>query len=731
MSRRWRVRALAALVLHGVLVAGLFGPPAEATRAARAAPAAPAAVAPGVSAAPVTVALLSVSPSAPRPDDTLTVTARATNTTAQPIGSFRLRLRIGSRPIPDRASLASYAAGTSPQLDGPMLGDRLVTSTVLAATSAGTAGTATPAPVPAAPLPAPLPARGSTEVTLQLPMSDLGLITAGAYPLAVDARGQTRAGSASVGILRTFLPFVPKVKQFEPTKLAWLLPLTDVPRRDASGRFLDDGLVASLTRGGRLARLVALGAEAEVTWAVDPSLLEDVLVMSRGYPVRHDGRSTPGAGTAGALEWLSALRAAVPRFDVAALPYANPDAVALHRAGMDADLTSATTRAAAVATEVLGTTVRGSLGWTPNAHIDSGTAETLRLAGVRALVVDGRDLVPVGPPLPYTPTGRGSVPGLGGELTALIADPVLSGLATLDTRVVGAAAVGVQRFLAETLTVTGERPGDGRTLLVAPPATWNPQPAFARALLELTRTVPWLRPASVEELRTSDRGVTRSRLSYPRAAREAERPPGVLAAIGSSRESLLRLGDVLTLPELVTGRYDAALLRTASAAFRGEGEGLGLRLLRAVDDDLGTWTSGVRVVAGTATLPDASASFPLTLVNDLDQPVKVRLVLDSSTPRLRLTTPGIVTIPASRKIQVPIRAEAALTGEVSVTATLLTPGGRVFGQPTSFKVRLTKLGRVALVLVIGAGTFLFGAVLVRAGRRIRGLRPAPNHGSVA
>ncbi len=705
-----RLAALAGAI--AVLIAPLTGSPALASAARRAGAvqatqvevAATRVASATPAAAPVAVAVLGITPSAPRPGDTITVTARATNTTTTTLRSVRLRLRVGFVPVPDRPTLAAYAAGTATELDGP-----LVTAVVRLA------GTSTVAPASG-----PLAPGASTTVTLSLQVSDLGLRTAGAYPLAVEARAATDGGIVRVGGVRTFLPFVPTVKELVPTRLAWLVALTDLPRRDAAQRFLDDGLDASLTRGGRLARLVAVGTPEKVTWAVDPSLVEDVVVMSRGYQVRTAKETTPGAGTSGALSWLSALREAATGHDVLALGYAHPDAVALHRAGLDADLTSATTRAPGILADYLGSTVTGDVGWTPGAHVDAGTAEVLRRSGERALVVDGRDL-PTDLPMAYTPSGRAAVPGVAGAMTALVTDPVLTALAASDTRVPGSAAVALQRFLAETLTITAERPGDSRTMLVAPPALWNPDPAYARAILAASRTVPWLAPATLAELRAEPSAVLRSTLRYPAAARAAERSAAELARVSASRTTLQGLADVLTTPDEVTGRYDAALLRTTSAGFRGPADS-GAPLLRAVDDDLATWTSGVRVLGGTATLPDASATFPLTLVNDLDQAVKVRLVLDSSSPRLRLTTPGLVTIPANRKIQIRVQAEAALTGAVPVVATLRTPTGQVFGSPTAFVVRLTKLGRVALVLVVGAGTFLAGAVVVQAGRRIRKAR---------
>ena len=94
---------------------------------------------------------------------------------------------------------------------------------------------------------------------------------------------------------------------------------------------------------GRLGRITAagsrLGQQMPLTWVVDPALLETAEDMSDGYTVRAEDPSQPavdGTGAGTAQQWLDQVRAASRLGDVATLPYADPDVVALRRGGLRA-----------------------------------------------------------------------------------------------------------------------------------------------------------------------------------------------------------------------------------------------------------------------------------------------------------------------------------------------------------------------------------------------------------
>ena len=119
----------------------------------------------------------------------------------------------------------------------------------------------------------------------------------------------------------------------KPTKVAWVWPMIDRPRRTDDATFIDDQLEVELAPGGRLDTLIqaAKKARTPVTWAIDPALIDDAQEMSNGYTLKNAKRpkGTSRPPSTAAANWLNQLRSAGnPYFTT---PYADPDTVALVR----------------------------------------------------------------------------------------------------------------------------------------------------------------------------------------------------------------------------------------------------------------------------------------------------------------------------------------------------------------------------------------------------------------
>lgn len=265
------------------------------------------------------VEVTTLAPRAPtRTDEAFQVAGRLTNCGELPLTRLQVRLGVGSK-IDSRSGLARAD-------EEPVLGGRRLP------------------PVPAA-LESLAPGQATT-FDLRLIVGDLALgRDNGVFPLAVQA--QARYGDAlvrgSVGLASTFVPWFPDGPT-APTRIAWLLPLMDQPRRAPDGALLDDELDAlldsNLDRAGRLHRVLAAAREGAkggcdqpaarlgqepappevappapvefcrgeavpVTYAVDPELLSAVESMVRPYVVVERGsvesgrhRRTPSPGSA-------------------------------------------------------------------------------------------------------------------------------------------------------------------------------------------------------------------------------------------------------------------------------------------------------------------------------------------------------------------------------------------------------------------------------------------------
>ena len=160
-------------------------------------------------------------------------------------------------------------------------------------------------------------------------------------------------------------------------------------------------------------------------------------------------------------------------------------------------------RAAAVGTRI-GQTVRGDIAWPVDGLLPPGrdaaiqsmywASPTGKAAGI---IVDQRAITADSP---YTPTAR-RVSDKGSRLVGY--DARLSAL--LPKRSDPTPVLATQRFLAETLVLLGELPGTARSVLVAAPRTYDPDPAGLAAFLRATTdSIPWLDTVALDALVRDD-----------------------------------------------------------------------------------------------------------------------------------------------------------------------------------------------------------------------------------
>src|SRR4051794_11804312 len=290
--------------------------------------------------APADVLVTKLAPRAPTdPDEFFQVKGTITNRGSQPLHNLKVRLRRGE------------VLKTRGELDAA---DRDLPST---GTSVGT-------PVPAA---AEDLAPGEvTTFDLRLRVRRLRLSRAasaiGVYPLRIEVRGPCGDSDEPepLGARQSYVPWSPDGPPPGRPRIAGAWPLVDQPRRGPREVMVDDELAGQIAPQGRLDRMLRAAAEGQkgrcddvaqgpvdaaprpqpatcrgeavpVTYAVDPDLLVDADAMaSAPYKVRvNEDKTRDVDNTADFTRWLNGLRSAVASADVLALPYGDPDVVAL------------------------------------------------------------------------------------------------------------------------------------------------------------------------------------------------------------------------------------------------------------------------------------------------------------------------------------------------------------------------------------------------------------------
>lgn len=655
---------------------------------------------PAHAAKPPSIALGSITPKAPTAKSKVRLTGTVSNPGKQEFSDVSVRLRISRTAMSSRELVNQYATTQQGSTGTPIYGRQDDVGDLTA---------------------------GSDQAfDLTVPAADLQLRSFGVYPIAIEA---FLPDGTQLAVQRTFLVYTPDEKSVpKPTKVGWLLPLVDRPHQELGGTFTDDDLTQAMGPDGRLTKLVRAGkaaaaADVPVTWAIDPALLDAAKHMTQGYRVRSGNRLAAGRGKAAATVFLAELKAATAHQSVLALPYADVDTVALARADLSTDLTTALTQGEDIVNEVLGAEPTTTLTWPPDGQIDQQGLNALASNRMRTAVLQDTAL-PLSETLDYTPDPVAMTRTSSGSVKALLADSrlteIVGGGGTTDP---ANAALTEQRFLAETALITAERPSLSRGLVVAPPRGWDPPDDLAANLLGDSGGAPWLEPTSLSDLAGAKpvKDLNRRKLTYTDEARKAELTGSHLAKVRKLHTSLERFSAIFNpLPDSIKD-YNLAVLRAESTGWRSDRRG-GRAFLASLTKAVAQQRGKVRILPNTRPLSMASEEgmIPVTIENDLDEPVTVRLSVTSTNER-RMTVgkvPASTTIGARQKatVQVPLHANAS--GVIELRAQLRTPQDDAYAKATAFDVRSTAVGTVAVVITASALVVLFAGAGYRVARRV-------------
>lgn len=695
--------------------------------------AAPSGVTPDV---PVEV---SVTTLAPRflsdPDQTLQIAGTLTNTGSTALTTVRLALLVGDR-LRSRSELAEA------DLEQPPL---FVTVDELRAEAED------------------LGPGESTRFTVSMRVGRLGLGRIGVYPLGVRVRAGVEDGRDTVGLVTTYLPWFPDGPP-APTRVAWVWPLVDEPRRAPRELMVDDALAEAVGAGGRLSQLVigaAAGGEGScdrvpapldgpapptapcvpvpvpVTYAVDPDLLFSLQAMTERYDVLERGARSPRPASTDAASWLRSLRTelALDRTSLLVLPYADPDPVAVVRhESLRDDVGAAVKLGTQVVEDVVGPTGTVDVAMPPAGPVTQAALRALLGARTAAVVLDETALPPR-PGATLTADTRAALStDVRSEVTGLVVDAGLSALLEPGPATSGKGPrLAEQRWLVESAMVVAEAPARSRTLVVSPPRRGTVPQAVASNVLADTGRVPWLCPVPLADVVA---GVeTCPGTPPPAQPREAvergalgDADPSLVALVAD--DHLREVARVRRAADQFTDRVldpsaDAtttkqrllrARLRAESSAFRGDRPGgPSARLLTLLREDVTSLRDQVTVrVGGKVTLTSDSGTIRVNLQNELDQQATVRVQLTAPNARLSVKTTPEVVVPPRKVVQVDVEVEALVSGQFVVEAQLLDREQQPYGPSQRLVVRSTRYGRVALA-VTGLGA---AVLLIAAGVRI-------------
>lgn len=644
------------------------------------------------------------SPKAAGPKSVIHVSGHLLNSSGAVLPHATVRLRYSPRPLPSRSQLKLYAAKAVGSADPRSVAVQRT-------------------------LPHGVDAKSSAAWSLKVPVSHLGVPnTLGVYPIAVDA---VDGAGRTIAEQRTFLTYGTKSAAYKPTRIAWLWPIIDRPRRADDGTFMENTLGTSLASGGRLARLVEAGVrnkqKVPLTWMVDPALLDDADHLSRAHRTLSIGTKTKAQpGDPNAAAWLGRLRTAIGGAPLVSLPYGDVDATAITRAGLDDDVKPAVQSGARITQQLLKRAPSTNVAWPAQGLADADTMDVLAFAGAGSVVLSQRALS-ASSQLSYTPDGATKLPTSNGDVKVLLTDPTL-GDVLADPPEQASAAITEQRFLAETALITTELPNSPRTVVVAPPRRWDPAAGLPEALLNDTRGVPWMKPVPATSVKPSG-GLDR-RLRYGASAKQDELGRRYLHRVAEIRSQAKRFGGLFPGGadpyELATFRMESAAWRDSPTRARRARE----RVRWSVDQSSGKINF---VNRASVTMGGSEAKIPVTIANELDAGATAESrAAHTATVRVRVTAPDSNSIsigkydqvkkigPGSKvTVYVPVTARAVAVTRLRLE--LQAADGKPINPPVSMKVQVTNIGETASWVTGAAlGVLVIAAAVRFLRRRSRG-----------
>lgn len=693
-----RTGTLSAVLLAVVALVGSVVLPASAAGPAASHPPAgtPVAAAPAATAAdddPVRVSVTSISHPIAVPGDEVTVRASVTNTTDAVLDGAEAQFTVDFLALTSRAEIAAWSDA---ELLDPVYGSGSIKT------------------VPR------LDPGESATVSFTYDPGVQALQGFGARRLAVavgDATGR-------LGIARSFLMYDADGAERVPMKLSVLAAVTSPATDPADPAAAELELAQQTAAGQRLDGVLQVAEHNTLSLAVDPNLM-GAAEASQDPELR---------------DWYDRMLAAAGKTATFTLPDHDPDIAALAHAGVLSTGPRSFVRGPRAGVWEVPATWHTNLSWPAEGVVPD--LETLNLA-----VATGRDDVVVGSGgLAYegagTVTGRADVRTPSGTAHAALTDDALtqaflaatdlstaatapSAQESADTTAVttaSTAAEGAQRLLAETAAVVSQAPNDPPSLSIVAPRSWTPDADAAKAVLDTLDEAEWISATTLDSLFALDApDVVRTALPKHERAK-TELAAADVKALEQARDAIVTFSSVAGEEHPVIWRPGVRRLANPLAVVRREDPGLREQVVQQVLQESNEITKNSVTVVPRQDINfiTDSGNIPVRVRNGLDVDATVTVVLRPDHPRLTVDERTTETVPAGQEMDVQVPVRAIGSGDVEVTAQVLTPTGAKINDDSTFQVRV-RAGweEVGTWIAAGLVALLFLAGIWRTVRRGR------------
>ena len=135
--------------------------------------------------------------------------------------------------------------------------------------------------------------------------------------------------------------------------------------------------------------------------------------------------------------------------------------------------------------------------------------------------------------------------------------------------------------------------------------------------------------------------------------------------------------------------------------------------------EFNTVRNQLRVSKSKFTVTSSKQELPITVVNDFNSPVKIKLTTRAINSKVVVRPTEAIEIPAKSKLQVLLPIEVLASGNSSLLTQLTNLDNKPIGFPVYISLKLSVISPVATWITSGAAVVLLIAAIIQSVRRFR------------
>jgi hypothetical protein len=484
--------------------------------------------------------------------------------------------------------------------------------------------------------------------------------------------------------------------QITPVGLSLIWPVASEIKTDYEGALADETLPESMIGTGRLANILRAGQGNSVNWVIDPALVEFLADSANGYLIRNDlGNLSQGEFTDEINSYLNSLQFAAATTETWAMPFAAADLSALAQHEAASALEQVLTIARPITEQHLATSIDGVINMSPTGSIPPEViSQSFTLANSYSLV-NSLKYQPIAGTL-FTPSGIAEVNTDLGRKRVLLNDALLSAAFNKQVNSAQETVAFRQQLLSDTFILANQISDINRTIVVSPEVFWDPTPESSLVIAQTLTRAPWIRPVTLTEVANKEiANVLRNPYLYSDLDLAQELSAEHVDNIKKAQGLLAELAAIFT-DQTPVDNYAKAILQASSMSFRVSKNDRE-NYLNSTIDSLASSKNEIKILAqGSVVLPGEAGSIPLTISNNLNQTVLLKISA-TSNPTIRFVAEdlGVIEIEPGSKKGITLEGKVVGSGDIEVKLQLLTPNGDAFGEPVLISVRSAAYSQVA------------------------------------